>query len=332
MACRKNTPSWARYKNNKRLKRRYIKHVSPIRGGTVKRKDILAPRVFSLLRNRSSVIEYIDGIMKHAKSKEYVTMNISEVTDTDPLTVSLLIAIMMDKRIKARMSFAKYVSIRIPTGDSGPAAMFRKCDFHRIVTSGSSDSNYFMSRVDTSINRRIIKEVLKLAEKKNIEGARSNLSPILVEIMSNTNNHAGLSDDRDDEYPWHLSIIEEENKICFSVIDLGVGIYESLKTNEALRNIPKEEWSAVNNIYENEQSRYLATNIPKGVYSSTKLNFRGKGLREIYIRANRTASIGEFVIITNKARVDVLNIEKQNIDSGCSFRGTAYYWEMAKSE
>lgn len=83
-------------------------------------------------------------------------------------------------------------------------------------------------------------------------------------------------------------------------------------------------------MYSNDQSRYLSQTIPKGVYSSTRLNFRGKGLKTVYQKANSSTTCTKFDIISNKAMIDILNTNRVHHDSDESFSGTAFYWEMKK--
>ena len=99
---------------------------------------------------------------------------------------------------------------------------------------------------------------------------------------------------------------------------------------KALKNISKKDHSIIEEMYNNKQSKYLASEIPNGICSSTKESSRGKGLKEIYERANNSTTCKKFVIISNKAMVNILNTKKTYYDSDHSFNGTAFYWEMQK--
>ena len=286
-----------------------------------------APENFSILTNRESVIAYIRKVLDYTEDKKYIIMDMGKIKNTDALTVSLVIAIMMDSSQQNLKSFVKYASVRIPPRNSEPGMIFRKSHFDDTVMTGNANQNYFMSRTDKIVNEKFTKEIIEFAYKKGIKDARTILNPILVEIFSNTNNHAS-KDNR--KVPWFLSIVEDDERLCFSVIDLGIGIYESLKTSNALRHLPQPEFNVIRDMYDNDQSRYLASQIPNGVYSSTKKSFRGKGLKEIYEKANHSTTCKKFVIITNKAMVNLLDIASFCVDTSFSFNGTAFYWEMTK--
>lgn len=326
MANRKLTAEWARYKNRKRLKRKGKKYFPRINAKT-RNVVVSAPEIFSIIESREKVIEYIDKIFEYSSKDKSVVMDMSAIIRTDALTVSLVIAIMMDSRESNINSFVKHVTVKIPTGDSQPAEIFRKCHFNDTVTTRIADQNYFMSRTDKVINMKYTNEIIKFATNRGVSDAKTILNPVLVEIFSNTNNHASIDQEK---VPWYLSIMDNGESLCFSVIDLGIGIFESLRTNQAIKNLPKSEYDVVNDMYDNEQSKYLSLQIPNGVYSSTKESCRGKGLKEIYEKANSSTTCKKFVIISNKAMVNLLSIKTIQKDSGSSFGGTAFYWEMKK--
>ena len=299
-------------------------------GNSPSRRIIIrAPKIFSLIKNRNRTIAYVNGIFNKAKQGIFLQMDMSKVQYTDPLTVSLIISLMMDRRVEKIKSF-KYIHVRTPDKNMNSFEVFEKCYFHdTVLLTGNANQNYFMSRMYSTVNQRYTGEIIKFAHSKGVRDAKTILNPILVEIFSNTNNHATPTDETV-KIPWFISIMEKEDRLCFSVVDLGIGIYESLRSNSAICNLPKEEYNTIACMYGNEQSRYLSRTIPGGVYSSTKLNFRGKGLKEIYEKVNNSTTCLNFVIITNKAIIDVRNIEKIQLDSNESLSGTTFYWEMKK--
>lgn len=288
-----------------------------------------APKNFSVLDNRERVLGYFDDIVRDTRCRKYIAMDLKDIEIIDPLSVSLLIAIMMDSRKESRDSFARHTRVIVPAGNNDPSEIFRKCMFKETVTTGHSDNGVFMSRTDTAVNVRKIMDIIKYADERGIKDAKTVLGPILVEMFSNTNNHAKPSDGSGADYPWYFSVIEKEDKLCFTVIDLGIGIYESLRRNNALKNAPREKFGAMH-MYEDKQTRYLSKNIPIGLHSSTDEAHRGKGLKEIYTRANESQTIDKFILITNNATIDMLNINKKVYDYNNTFNGTAYYWEMKK--
>lgn len=329
MGYRKNTVEWARYKNAKRMSRKGKHYIPSMQYGNFRNRIIVkAPKKFSLIDNRDQVIHYINEIFTTAHSGLFIRMDMSEIEYTDPLTVTLVMALMMDARMESQKKL-RYIEVKIPSKNVDAGRTFEECHFKDTVVTGYANQNYFMSRTSLQVNQSYTGEIIEFAKSKGISDATSILNPLLVEIFSNTNNHATLSTE-DIKLPWFLSIVERNDRLCFSVIDLGIGIYESLRSNDAIQNIPKQEFNVLVDMYSNDQSRYLSQTIPKGVYSSTRLNFRGKGLKTVYQKANSSTTCTKFDIISNKAMIDILNINRVHHDSDESFSGTAFYWEMKK--
>ena len=325
MSTRKDTPQWARYRNAKRLRRKR-KSYHPEAGSMSNRLILEAPLVFSLIRNRSAVIEYISKTMSHINNGKFVLMDISHIDYTDYATVSLLIAWMMDSRTMRHASF-KHLVVRTPDSNSYPGEIFQRCHFDGTVTKLDKKHNYFMSRTSKVINSVYTSEIIHFTSRSGVISGQQVINPMLVEIFSNTNNHATISGSS--KIPWFVSIVDNDDVVCFSIIDLGIGIYESLRTNDAIINLPESEKMIVERMYENKQSRYLATQIPRGVFSSTKKAYRGKGLKQIHDLASPRI-FNKFMLITNRAMIDMLDLGRIYSDAEHSLSGTVYYWEIRK--
>ncbi len=325
MATRKNTPIWARYQNKKRLKRKYRLY-HPKLGSLSNRLTLEAPANFSLIHNRSAVVEYVNKTTSHINEGEFVLMDMNRIEQTDFVTVSWIIAWMMDPMTK-RYAMFKHLIVRTPCGNNQPGDTFRRCHFYGTVTRLNKSHNYFMSRTSNVINSAYTKEIIDFASASGVETGRTVLNPILVEIFSNTNNHATV--DSNSKIPWFVSLVDNEETVCFSIIDLGVGVYESLRTNDAIRNLPERERSVVEEMYDNSQSQYLALQIPHGVFSSTKKRYRGKGLKQIYDLVSPKI-FNKFILISNRAMVDMLDLSRTHNDADCNLSGTIYYWEIRK--
>ncbi len=152
---------------------------------------------------------------------------------------------------------------------------------------------------------------------------------ILIEIMQNTNNHAALGKEGDKH--WWLSVNhrKNENKVCFSFVDYGVGVFRSLQEKEpgskfylgldklAKRFTFQDNAALLKLIFNGELHK-----------SSTGEHFRGKGLPGIYEALQRN-SISNLYIVTN----DVYAAVSQNIyrTMNSHFEGTFLYWELNKT-
>lgn len=339
MAKIKGSARWADYKNKKRLRRKYVRYIPNANYRAIEtpandddREDIVAPENFSILTNRNAVIEYLDKIVASFLKKQYSIMNMGGINKTDLATIAIVISMMMGKRsLEAKMR--KYVNVRIPPAHNEPGQLFRRAQFRQTVTKeGIADHTFFLSRRSTKVNTDYVGDVLNYA--KNFLGQESadGLSPIMVEIMQNTNNHANPEKKIDAlNIPWFLAVLEdaETGIMTFTVVDLGIGIFESLKLKN-LADTSGQFEDAITDMYDNSQTKFLSNNIPKGVNSSTGLSYRGKGLQTVHALANK-GNYDTFKIVTNRAIVNILNTDDIRTDSGASFGGTVYYWEMSKN-
>jgi hypothetical protein len=330
---RKGSPGWAKYKNKKRLRRKFIMYVP---GDN--RRILSAPSNFSILTNRSATIRYFQSVMRNIRKRQNSLMDMSEILNTDLATIAIVISMMMDRR-NQEAQIRQYMHVKFPTGDSGPAELFRKAQFKETVTQkGNSDHSFFLSRRDTKINNTYMEDIEKYANDFLGKANAKHLLPILVELMKNTNNHA-TPDDVEERYsedeldihriPWFISVIEdeEEGKMKFSLVDLGIGIMESLNQNGLVT--ADSHFDPIKDMYDNSQSKFLQYHIPRGVSSSTGLSYRGQGLKKVYDLANK-GNYGTFNLVTNRAALNLVDGKEKVVDTAEAFGGTVYYWEMSK--
>jgi hypothetical protein len=194
----------------------------------------------------------------------------------------------------------------------------------------------FLSITDTEINGKHAKAVIeRTANFFSLKDGKSELKglwPIIVEVVTNVNNHASEKDA--ERVPWLINTHEGLDGTIkvksFCAIDLGMGIYESVsdKTNQwvASRKI-RLKW--MRDIRKDKtQNEFFKEHIPTGIESTTLEPKRGKGMKNIYQDAQGTI-FRRFEIITNKAFIDIKNINRVIPDSETSFSGTIYYWEIA---
>lgn len=297
-----------------------------------RRKVLSAPSDFRLVHNTNEVIGYFDTILKSIEDGIYSRIDMSEIEKVDLATISVLISMMMDNRSR-RSRIRKYVKVTYPSGNNQPGRLFAQSHFRETVTTGRADNTYFLSRTSTIVNQDYIEEVASRTRDfvANSKYDRT-IPPILVEIISNTNNHATPIDAPENfQIPWFMAVSEDVNtgKMYFCVVDLGIGIYESLWEKGIANKDSVGFEDAIRDMYENSQSKFLAKNIPSGVDSSTGLFYRGQGLKRIF-DLTQSSNYDSFAIITNKAKVNLKQIDRYNADASVSFNGTVYYWEISK--
>jgi len=146
---------------------------------------------------------------------------------------------------------------------------------------------------------------------------REPLYDILIEVMQNTNNHAGKSRGI---YDWWLLVYDDiyEKKTCFAFLDLGVGIFESVP----MRNY-RERAAKFFGLYDNTE---LIPDLFAGkIKSRTDKPERGKGIPQIFDCA-QDSLFSTFVMISNDAYANLKTHEYRKMST--DFEGTLFYWEI----
>lgn len=143
--------------------------------------------------------------------------------------------------------------------------------------------------------------------------------------MQNTNNHA--SRNAGEKY-WWLSVSKANNpkRICFSFIDYGMGIFESLATKgtedkffgwfDKMKQIclPERHHQVLNKMMTGEFHRTV-----------TGKSYRGKGIPGIYKQIERNA-ITRLITISNDAFANATAGDFHHLEHPLS--GTFVYWEV----
>lgn len=178
--------------------------------------------------------------------------------------------------------------------------------------------------VDSEFSQKLIYAASKTVwgESRRCPG----LQRTFIELMQNTNNHA--SPDQRGEKHWWISAhhIETDNRVVFSFVDFGVGVFESL----AKKPTTSRFFGAIETL----KARFRKTTnaevlglILKGELHKTTTGryYRGKGLPGIYgvLKSNR---ISKLAMVTNNVFFNSEGMVFRTLDTG--FGGTLISWEL----
>lgn len=295
--------------------------------------NINAPATFSVSTNRSETISYIKKINKNITNRVFTCMDLSDVENTDLPTICLLTGYMLDYRTNA-----KYLEVKIPPKSSPYRKIWDDVQFDSMVVR-KRRSNFktgrFLSRSTNSVNLISIGQILDEAIKFFGESNRSqinNLAPVIVEIVENTGLHANPA--KKNKLPWILNTrtIQKDEilEMEFCIVDLGVGVYDSIKENVQRWNTARSKLlHRLTNAIDSSstQCKFFAENIPKGIGSSTNEVKRGKGIRYIH-QISQDPIYTLFDIITNKAHVELKDLSNIKKDSSENLFATVYHWKI----
>ena len=291
-----------------------------------------APTNFSILDNRNSIIEYFNTIKRMLNQKEYTRMSLREVTSIDLPTLCLLGAFMLDRNTKS-----EYLEVTSPFSNSAAYRFFKEAQFENMIIKKRRpdfNSGAFLSRSEDEVDNKAIGDILTKTVnyfgEKNRQKLRD-IHPIIIEIVTNTADHA--SPDSSHTLPWIINTYETKdsngNKVKqYCVIDMGVGIYETLIDKANSQQQGRSPWWHTIIKRESSQGEFFRQAIPKGLQSRTTLPQRGKGIKYIYDTVSGDDMYKRFEIITNKTKVNLVNIGSIEKDSSENLSATIYYWEV----
>ena len=278
----------------------------------IKYNTIYAPNVFSLISNEEEVLGFIDIVRDYYKKGLPVFINMDAVSVLGNGAILLLLANMIQFRshgIPFNGSKPNDSSLRNKLEKSG----FFKYLYRRLTKSddynvGSPDSiiyTHAQKEVDAAMADIIIEHASTTVwgQKRRCPG----IQRMLVELMHNTNNHAGRNKG---EKHWWISTNKDEvgQTVTISFMDFGRGIFDSLDNKH-----PDDIFYGWKDIFFKffpfaDTSEKIMKLILEGQLhkTCTKEYFRGKGLPGIY-DAFMAGRIGKLKIISNRVYADVEN-------------------------
>lgn len=281
-----------------------------------------APKNFSVVNNTVEVLAFFENAENILRTNDIV-FNLDNIEHLTVDAIALLIAKIKDKNFRND----KIVFGTSPKTDS-LKKIFRQSGFYSYVKSKIKVNPTLYS----SLIHKITKNKVEPAIAKNVclmgirhsfgnENIFDPLYDIIIEIMQNTNNHAG---DERGEYNWWLQLYNDPTTKTskYTFLDLGYGIFESLPA----RNYKDVIFKTLG-IQDNVD---LVEALFKGeIKSRTGKPERGKGIPQVY-ESSKHDNFTKFILISNDVYVNLKTLEKHKLRE--SFNGTIFHWELANTK
>lgn len=297
--------------------------------------DFTAPTTFSITDNRDETISYLKSVDRSLNQKLYSRMDFTNTEYTDLPTICLLSTYMLDGNTNA-----KYLEVRIPPKSSPARKIWDEVQFEQMVVRkqrGNFKSGRFLSRSFNEVDLDAIESVVEAAityfGSDKASELTTKLPPLMVEMMENTAFHADPY--KQSRRPWiintHTGAESGLLEMEFCIVDVGVGVYQSIKNNVSKWNTRRSKiMHRLSQALDNSstQSKFLAENIPKGVGSSSNEVSRGKGIRYLHDKVSSDTMYSLFDIITNKAHVHLKDLDLIEKDSKENMSATIYHWKV----
>ncbi len=325
-----------RYKYNQKI---YTTYNSPSQSFKTKKRlhhrlsmnkydPLIAPENFSLYSNPEETLSFFYDIQEKFDEGSPVYFNMKNIKILTIDTIMYFLAIL--KRLKYdRISYG--VKGSMPS-EQNCSNLLKISGFFRYVHSKYSTTDLnFESEVIQILNgqnanptdaKKICDFTMSKLNRRREE--IRNLYDMLIELMSNTKQHA--YNNRYKIRDWYIfaRYISEKNSVRFIFLDTGEGIpttvkrtgYEYIKS--IVSNVPLIRIGT-------KHTEYIISALKGELRSSTGEQHRGKGLPKIYSFHNNRY-INKLTIISNRGYF----AEGIDNDIQKGLNGTIFYWEISQ--
>lgn len=284
-------------------------------------KTFTAPADFSLVSNTNEVLKYFSDVEKATRKGNNIIFDIKDVTSLTPDAIAFLVACIKDQDFTHGVLYKGNAP-----SDPGLEKMFTASGFYdHVIAPGNfkqGKENLLHRETHIKVKSDVAKNAALIGINHVFRGKRifEPLYEILIESMSNTNNHA--SPEEDVNCKWSLLVYSDPKKrmTSYSFLDLGIGIFESAVVKDYIRNIFKGTLLYSNlNLVDKLLSGELQSRIDKD------REIRGKGIPQIVDSAS-SVHFQRFYIISNDVKIDLKTRKAELLKN--NFKGTFLYWEL----
>ncbi|SFF27327.1 hypothetical protein [Flavobacterium xueshanense] len=330
---KKSLDAIKKYKKRKEKKYTYVESKSKKdrkKGkyyNTVERKPkiipLSAPADFSLINNTEKTISYFNLAQNTIKSNNGILFDISKITTLTTDAIAVQIAKIKDERFHLNQRI-----LGNEPDDEDLKKLFTQSGFYEYVnTTNKHPKNDKKLLIHEITNNRVEPDIAKEACLIGLKYTFKNeeifepLYDILIEIMQNTNNHAGNTRGK---YDWWLHVYNhlDSSKTSYTFLDLGVGIFESLPVKSFKRDV-LELIGLTSNLD-------LVPKLFAGeIKSRTARPERGKGIPQVF-ECSQDPVFDKFILISNDIYADLKTKENKIIKT--PFNGTLFYWEINNNQ
>lgn len=314
---KRHTKAWVDYKKKRKKERGLFVNFSSYTPSSFF-LPVKAPFDFSIINNPDESLRFFKKAEKQLHDKTKTLLDLSQIKTLTPDAITLLVA-----NVKSTEFHHRTIIKGNAPYDPDLRKLFVQSGFYDHVKSDMpknvANSYLLHKRTFNKVEPDIAKEACMIGINHTFENQTicEPLYEILIECMSNTNNHADLNSKG--IYDWWLFVYREPyTKVTsYTFLDLGVGIFESLPVlfyKKVLLNT-----KILSNIN-------LVDDLTSGkIKSRTDQPERGRGLPQIFTNA-QFPSIKNFKLISNDVFADFSTNYKRKLNK--SFSGTLYYWEL----
>lgn len=304
-------------------RRRYIGVPKAPRRRRQLRKIVLAPTVFSLVRNPEESLAFLSLLAEAFRSRHDVSVDLSGVTELTSDAVVVLLSRLTDDKFRNGMTFGG----NEPRNESARQLLDQSGFFDYVRSSNlkePSADGRIRRRTSTLVQADVADGLVAFATERMLGHAehRRSAQMTLVECMANTHEHSAR--EVTGVNLWWATVYCKSNgsQASFTIVDNGVGIFKSV----TVKNFLRRNLRALNLSSNAALLRdWFAGTVD--VPARTGEPNRGKGLLAIHDRFRKGKDgMQNLVIIANDVYANLAEDRFERLQH--PFNGTFVYWEI----
>lgn len=298
-------------------------------------KTVHAPRELSMISNTEQTLEFISELENYFNKRKKVFVDLSHVRKLGNGAILVLLSQMIKFKsngIDFNGNFPKDNRCRKQLKDSGfiPNLYEITCEEEDKYVIGK-EGNKIYTHGQKNVNPILSNDIISYTSER-VWGTPQRCIGVqraLIELMQNTNNHAAYN--VTGEKHWWLCVDYDNsmNKVYFSFIDFGVGVFRSLENKQTDSKFYRV-LEKLKNIYHYGDNAELLKLLLNGEVHKTASQdyYRGKGLPGI-VKEFHNNSMSNLTIITNEAIARLATQEYKVLKN--PLNGTFVAWEIDNS-
>lgn len=278
-----------------------------------------APKHFSFIDNTDDMLNYLLDCKRELHNYENILCDISNISELSSDAIAILAACINEDSFKG-----KYATIKgnAPT-EKSLNQQFTESGFYKFVNPNNplrnnqdKKRNLFHHESHYKVMPKVARDACQYISD-GITEVTSDLYEMLIESMSNTNNHAAGKKVSGQTKWWLYTYNDPNGNIAYTFIDLGVGIFDSIP------------FSIYKKFITRKSNKDLALDLLDGkIKSSEKIdnNMRGRGIPQIASNSTKQHFLRAY-IISNNVKIDLKSHSATELKN--DFFGTMLYWEVS---
>lgn len=256
------------------------------------RKVFKAPEHFSIINNPSQTLEYFNEILLEARAHHFDERFYIDLTSVSKMSIDAIMYLLaLIRTLRSFKTFRAFIYGNTPVNEECKQMLSESGFYSYMAAEQQLSVNYETDRIQISEGKSV--EPNKVAEVclflgKNVMGGTKALFGLLIELITNTVQHAySIEINTRQELSkmserWYIYVDQNKQYYSFSFLDTGLGIPRTVRKK----------------FFEDTKtdSEYILSALKGEKRTQTKKGYRGNGLPFLYELAH-SRSIDDLFIV-----------------------------------